>query len=155
MDPQQRWALEAAYHALENGRCHLAESKLPPVIFSLTSGTFKAGIPIETIRGSRTAVYAASFSDDYARMLAKDPDKAPRQTGTGIATSILPNRISWYFDLHGPSIHVDTACSSGLVALDMACQAMRSRDATAVCFSLSIIGPVPTVRCPISVSNPT
>ncbi|KAI0383706.1 hypothetical protein F5Y04DRAFT_269663 [Hypomontagnella monticulosa] len=120
MDPQQRWALEAAYHALES-----------------------AGIPIETIRGSRTAVYAASFSDDYARMLAKDPDKAPRQTGTGIATSILPNRISWYFDLHGPSIHVDTACSSGLVALDMACQAMRSKDATAALVIGSSLLPSP------------
>ncbi|KAI8633019.1 hypothetical protein F5Y19DRAFT_490219 [Xylariaceae sp. FL1651] len=108
MDPQQRWALEAVYHALEN-----------------------AGIPVKDIHGSRTAVFSASFSDDYQGMVSKDPDAAPRQTVTGTATSILANRISWYFNLRGPSVHVDTACSSGLVALDMACQAMRSGDATA------------------------
>ncbi|KAH8897429.1 hypothetical protein GQ53DRAFT_791898 [Thozetella sp. PMI_491] len=108
MDPQQRWALEASYHALEN-----------------------AGIPVESVRGSRTAVYASSFSDDYARILAKDPDSAPRYTGIGTACSIVANRISWYFNLRGPSVHVDTACSSGLVALDMACQSMRCGDSSA------------------------
>ncbi|KAI1176830.1 hypothetical protein F4777DRAFT_233829 [Nemania sp. FL0916] len=108
MDPQQRWALETVYHTLEN-----------------------AGVPIEDIHGSRTAVFSASFSDDYQGMVSKDPDAAPRQTVTGTATSILANRISWYFNLRGPSVHVDTACSSGLVALDLACQAMHSGDATA------------------------
>lgn len=93
-------------------------------------------MPLDKISGSRTAVFASSFSDDYARMLGKDPDDAPRYTATGIASSIVPNRLSWFFNLSGPSIHVDTACSSGLVALDMACQSMRSGDATMVCASL-------------------
>lgn len=65
-------------------------------------------------------------------MQLKDPDRAPRQISTGTQASILANRISWYFDLQGPSVHVDTACSSSLVALDMACQTMRSGDATSV-----------------------
>lgn len=65
-------------------------------------------------------------------MQLKDPDRAPRQISTGTQASILANRISWYFDLQGPSVHVDTACSSSLIALDMACQTMRSGDATRV-----------------------
>lgn len=87
---------------------------------------------MELLQGTSTAVFASSFADDYARMAMKDPDIAPPQTGTGVAPSILPNRISWFFDIHGPSVYVDTACSSSLVALDMACQAMRNGSATAV-----------------------
>ncbi|KAH7413553.1 hypothetical protein DE146DRAFT_626698 [Phaeosphaeria sp. MPI-PUGE-AT-0046c] len=108
MDPQHRWALEAAYHALENG-----------------------GMTMEGVRGSRTAVYASSCTGEYALMQARDPDAAPRHGGIGTASTALANRVSWFFDLHGPSVHIDTACSSGLVALDMACQSIRSGDATA------------------------
>lgn len=82
------------------------------------------------LKGSRTSVYAASFTDDYSRMLAKDPDRYPRTTIMGTAPSILANRLSWYFDLVGPSVHVDTACSSSLVALDLACQSLRNGDAS-------------------------
>lgn len=73
------------------------------------------------------------MSDDYAKMMSKDSDTAPPQTVTGGQPGILPNRISWYFDLRGPSVHLDTACSSSMVAVDMACQAMRSGNAKAVC----------------------
>jgi acyl transferase domain-containing protein len=91
-----------------------------------------AGMPMERIKGSKTAVFAASMSDDYARMNAKDPDNAPRVTIMGIAPSIMANRISWYFDLTGPSIHLDTACSSGMIGLDLACQSIRTREASMV-----------------------
>jgi len=108
MDPQHRWALEVTYHALEN-----------------------SGMRLEKVRGSRMAVFACSFADDYARMQAKDPDAAPRHGSIGTASSSMANRVSWFLDAKGPSVHVDTACSSGLVALNMACQALGSGDATA------------------------
>lgn len=73
------------------------------------------------------------MSDDYSRIISKDFDTAPPQGLTGIQPSILPNRISWYFDLRGPSVHIDTACSSSMFAVDMACQALRSGNATTVC----------------------
>ncbi|KAI1453481.1 hypothetical protein F4805DRAFT_478404 [Annulohypoxylon moriforme] len=107
MDPQQRLALETTYHVFEN-----------------------AGIPIETVRGSRTAVFGATMSDDYARMTFKDFDAPPIPAITGLQPSILPNRISWYFDFRGPSLHIDTACSSSMIAFDMACQSMRSDSAS-------------------------
>lgn len=66
-------------------------------------------------------------------MVAMDPDNAERTAVTGSAVScIIPNRISWYFDLRGPSIHVNTACSSSLAAVDMACKSLRSGDASCV-----------------------
>ncbi|KAI0025053.1 hypothetical protein F4780DRAFT_768373 [Xylariomycetidae sp. FL0641] len=107
MDPQHRLSLEESYRAFEN-----------------------AGMPVESLRGSRTAVFAASMSDDYTRMLSKDPDRMPRQAIMGTALSMLPNRLSWYFDLTGPSVHVDTACSSSMVALDLACQSLHNQDAS-------------------------
>lgn len=68
------------------------------------------------------------MSDDYTRMLAKDPDTIPRSAIQGVCASILPSRVSWYFDLIGPSVHIDTACSSTMVALDLACQSIKSGD---------------------------
>ncbi|RMJ10268.1 hypothetical protein CDV36_010105 [Fusarium kuroshium] len=108
MDPMQRWTLETTYHAFE-----------------------KAGIPVESLRGSRTAVFSASMVEDYAKMIAMDPDNAERTAITGSSVAcVIPNRISWYFDLKGPSIHVNTACSSSLSAVDMACKTIHSGDAT-------------------------
>ncbi|KUI64108.1 Lovastatin diketide synthase LovF [Cytospora mali] len=120
MDPQQRWGLEAAYHAFEN-----------------------AGVPSERLRGSRTGVFAAFLSDDYAKMTSRDPDQGPQQAASGMTPCIIPNRVSWYFDLQGPSLTVETACSSGMVALDVACNAMHSGDAdqALVMGSSMVLGP--------------
>ena len=103
IDPQQRMLLEVAYEAFEN-----------------------AGIPIENLSGSNTGVYVAASNSDYDRMLSRDPENAPpyRATGTGIA--IQANRISYTFNLTGPSLLLDTGCSGSLVALHLACHAIRS-----------------------------
>ncbi|KAH6609746.1 putative polyketide synthase [Trichoderma cornu-damae] len=108
MDPMQRWTLETSYRAFE-----------------------KAGIPVERLRGSRTAVFSATMTEDWARMVGMDPDNAERTVATGTVASLIPNRVSFYFDLHGPSIHVDTACSGSLSAIDMACKVLRDGDASA------------------------
>ncbi|KAK8102255.1 hypothetical protein PG984_015401 [Apiospora sp. TS-2023a] len=103
MDPQQRWMLEATYRALEN-----------------------AGIPVEKAAGTSTAVFAASMADDYAKLAYKDPDEVPTHVKTGLGSFMLANRLSWFFDLKGPSIQINTACSSSLTATDLACQSLRS-----------------------------
>lgn len=103
-----------------------------PLVTMLTA-TDSAGIPMEDLRGSLTAVYGASMIDDWTLMAAKDAETVPRMSITGNAASLLPNKISWFFDLRGPSIHVDTACSSGLSAIDLACQSILSGNAKAVC----------------------
>ena len=90
---------------------------------------------MESIKGSRTAVLAVSSSDDFAKVVSKDPDRMPRTAFMGTAPSMAANRISWFFDRVGPSVHVETACSSSAVALDTACQYIRSRDASMVSFT--------------------
>ncbi|KAI1738681.1 hypothetical protein F4680DRAFT_459720 [Xylaria scruposa] len=120
MDPMQRWTLEVSYRAFEN-----------------------AGLPMKGLRKSRTAVFSASMTDDYSRIVSKDPEMASRMAITGTFPSIIPNRVSWFFDLQGPSAHIDTACSSSLVAIDLACQSLASGDASMALVTGSnlILGP--------------
>ncbi|KAK1561717.1 putative polyketide synthase [Colletotrichum navitas] len=101
MDPMQRKLLEVAYEAFEN-----------------------AGMPMEVVAGSQTGVYAGSMTDDYAHISAGDEFDLAQNSASGISRAMLANRVSWFFDLHGPSITLDTACSSSLYALHLACQSL-------------------------------
>ena len=114
MDPQQRLLLELTWESLESG-----------------------GIRPSTIRGSRCAVVAGFSGSDYGYCGAEDIAAVNSFSMTGINGSIAANRISYVFDLHGPSLAVDTACSSSLVAFHQACQAIRSNDA-----DMAIVGAV-------------
>ena len=107
-DPQQRLLLEVSYEAFEN-----------------------AGIPVEQIRGSDTAVYAAMFTRDYDRNIYKDPNAIPKYHTTGCGEAILSNRISYIWDLKGPSMTLDTGCSGSMVALHQACQSLRVGESSA------------------------
>lgn len=89
MDPQQRILLQTTYEALEN-----------------------AGMPLEDIGGSRTAVYISSFVYDYQRMGYKDLSQVSGNHTAGTGMAMLSNRISYAFDLRGPSVTVDTGCVS-------------------------------------------
>ena len=128
MDPQQRWALESSYRAFENGK----STRISLLIRSYAYEVLVAGIGIESLRGSETAVFASTMAFDYIKLLSRDPDNLPPSALSGTAASILPNRLSWYYDLKGPSVHVDTACSSGLVAVDLACQSILTGSADMV-----------------------
>src|SRR2546422_1002112 len=74
---------------------------------------------------SGTGVYIGASSTDYRDLRLGDPASGDSYFMTGATLSILANRISYVFDLRGPSLAVDTACSSSLVALHHACEAMR------------------------------
>jgi acyl transferase domain-containing protein len=91
-----------------------------------------AGIPAEKIAGTDTAVFAASMADDWTMITYKDPDEAPTNTATSTSPSILANRLSWYFDFRGPSIQVNTACSSSMIATDLAVQCLRNGQSSMV-----------------------
>lgn len=110
MDPQQRLILEATFRALEN-----------------------AGITMEGIARSKTCVFAGSSGHEYLMLQAKDPQYLQKWGITGTTGNMVANRISWFFDLIGPSAAIDTACSSSLMAIDMACQSIWSGDSTMVC----------------------
>ncbi|KAJ5084947.1 hypothetical protein NUU61_009526 [Penicillium alfredii] len=102
IDPQQRLLLETVYEGLES-----------------------AGIPMERLQGSNTGVYVGLMTNDYADLLGRDIQNFPTYFASGTARSILSNRISYFFDWHGPSMTIDTACSSSLIALHQAVQSLR------------------------------
>lgn len=88
---------------------------------------------MEEVYGSKTGVYSGSMADDYQQMLFKDVDDMPKYAASGVAKTMLANRISWFYNLHGPSFSLDSACSSSLTAFDFACQGLRNGDCEMVC----------------------
>ncbi|MEV4315555.1 SDR family NAD(P)-dependent oxidoreductase [Actinocrispum sp. NPDC049592] len=102
MDPQQRLLLQGVWEAFEDG-----------------------GIVPGRLRGTSTGVYLGISSNEYGRWQL-GVRTAHALTPTGNALSTAANRISYVFDLRGPSLAVDTACSSSLVALHLAVRALRT-----------------------------
>ena len=121
IDPQQRMALELTWEALENAR-----------------------IPASALRGRGVAVYIGSSTNDYSFLAMSDPSVAHPYAITGTASSIIANRVSYFFDFRGPSVAVDTACSSSLVAAHQGVQALRSGEA-----DVALVGGVNALITPL------
>lgn len=104
MDPQQRLVLETSWEAIED-----------------------ADLPVEALRGTATGVYIGGFMGDVNALVAHPGGrhKVSQHSATGSTMTLLSNRVSYVFDLRGPSMTVDTACSSSMVAAHLACQAIR------------------------------
>ncbi|XP_063062223.1 uncharacterized protein LOC134455103 [Engraulis encrasicolus] len=118
MDPQQKLLLQCSYRALED-----------------------AGIPMEKAGGTRTGVFIGLMNRDHEMSGgAMNPNRVDHWTGTGVAMSIAANRISYIFNFTGPSMTVDSACSSSLLATHLACQAIMQGDCEmALCGGVSAL----------------
>ncbi|KAJ5710507.1 Acyl transferase/acyl hydrolase/lysophospholipase [Penicillium malachiteum] len=124
MDPVQRLLLEVAYEAFENG------NKISTYSILYTRASLKSiligGVPMGDLVGSRTAVFSGCMTNDYELLSTSDIHDMPHNSATGNGRTMLANRLSWFFDLRGPSVMLDTACSSSLTATHLACQAIRA-----------------------------
>jgi acyl transferase domain-containing protein len=85
---------------------------------------------MERVTGSKTAVYVASFTHEFAGVIGRDPELQAPWIGTGNGSAMLSNRLSYFFDLLGPSITLDTACSGSMNAFHLACNSLRNGEAT-------------------------
>ena len=103
MDPQQRLLLEVAWEAIEH-----------------------AGVPPRALRGGDVGVFVGLSGSDYGRLCGADPARIDMYTGMGSAGNLAAGRLAHAFDLRGPCVVVDTACSSALAAVHLACQSLRS-----------------------------
>lgn len=116
LDPQQRLLLEVTWEAIED-----------------------AGLVIENLAGSKTGVFVGGFCLDnkLQQFSILNRELVNSHTSTSGTMTILANRLSYVFDLRGPSVTVDTACSSSLVAVHFACQSLWAGES-----NLAIVGGV-------------
>lgn len=105
MDPQQRLFLEESWKAFEH-----------------------AGYSQSELSGKKCAVFVGVAQGDYNRLVYNTNHELTAQVMLGSSTAILPARVSYYFNLTGPSVAVDTACSSSLVAVHLACRSILERE---------------------------
>ncbi|EPX55237.1 Malonyl CoA-acyl carrier protein transacylase [Cystobacter fuscus DSM 2262] len=122
MDPQHRVLFESAWHALED-----------------------AGIPFDALRGSRTGVFVGINFNDYQRMLARDWAALDGYALLGTTASFAANRISYAFDLRGPSTCSSVGCASSTTALHEACRSLTLGEV-----ELALVGGVELMLSPES-----
>ena len=122
MDPQQRLTLEVAWEALED-----------------------AGQSPSGLAGSRTGVFAAVCTNDFAMTHARDPRELTAHTSQGTAHGAVPGMVGYALDLRGPNVAVDSACSSSLVALHLASQSLRAGEC-----DLALSGGVNVIMSPLT-----
>jgi acyl transferase domain-containing protein/acyl carrier protein len=120
MDPQQRIGLELAWQCIED-----------------------AGYIPKELSGKNIGVFIGASNTEYKTLRERFGPSLEGHHSTGLATSIIPNRISYFFDFHGPSIAVDTACSSSLVAMQAAINSIRAGECEA-----AIVGGISIMAVP-------
>lgn len=108
VDPHHRMLLECAFEAAES-----------------------AGITLLDLAGSNTGVFSAIGSPEHGYMMGEDLPASSNWTCVGGAPCMFANRLSYFFDLSGPSIAVDAACASSSYAIHMACQSLRAGECDA------------------------
>lgn len=105
IDPQHRLILELAYEAIED-----------------------AGISVDAISGSNTGVFASLYVSQLTHLQKIDVEMDALYLPTGTAISIAANRLSYLLNLHGPSVIIDSACSSSMGALHLACLNLQNKN---------------------------
>ncbi|MEV5835708.1 polyketide synthase Pks13 [Nocardia sp. NPDC052112] len=130
VDPQQRLAMELTWEALEHAR-----------------------IPASELKGEPVGVFIGSSSNEFQLIAALGlgtpdptvPASAEAYAIMGSVSSIIPNRVSYFFDFRGPSVAIDTACSSTMVAVHQAVRSLRDGDS-----NLALAGGVNMLLSPMA-----
>jgi polyketide synthase PksN len=120
MDPQQRLLMTYVWKVIED-----------------------AGYSAQSLSGTKTGIYVGTANSGYNTLMAKAGIPVEGYTSTGAVSSVGPNRMSYFLDLHGPSEPIETACSSSLIAIHQAVCAIEN----GTC-EMAIVGGVNTIVAP-------
>jgi len=102
MDPQQRILLQLSWACIED-----------------------AGYSVDSMMETNTGVFVGASGSDYQRLIDENRVSVQAHSGTSTSMAVIANRLSYFYNLQGPSIQIDTACSSSLVAMHTAVQSIR------------------------------
>lgn len=122
MDPQQRIFIETVWSAIED-----------------------SGHKVSDLSGTKTGLFVGVSAKDYIDVLSENQASLDGFSASGNSHSILANRVSFLFNLRGPSAPLDTACSSSLVALHRAIESIHTGSS-----DMAIVGGVQVMLTPIA-----
>ena len=105
-----------------------AQRKLLEIVYEATES---AGVTLQALSGSRTGCFIGNFNNDHQIMQQRDTEYPRPYSMTGGGITLLSNRVSYVFNLRGPSLTLDTSCSSSMYALHLACLSIQSGECTA------------------------
>ncbi|KAJ0178566.1 hypothetical protein K1T71_006389 [Dendrolimus kikuchii] len=117
---------DATFFGVHAKQAHLMDPQLRLLLELTHEVIVDAGLSPVELRGSRTGVYVGVSNSETEELWTADPDKVNGYAHIGCCRSMFANRISYTFDLKGPSYAIDTACSSSMFALAQAVAAVRA-----------------------------
>ncbi|HHF7366867.1 TPA: beta-ketoacyl synthase N-terminal-like domain-containing protein [Legionella bozemanae] len=135
MDPQQRILLEVSYESFED-----------------------AGLTVDALAGSNMGVFSSVYASQFSHLQKLDSDMDALFIPTGSAISMAANRLSYLFDLRGPSLVLDTACSSSLIAIQLACLNLHAKlcdTALVSAVNINLLPSIHSVLAKASMLSPT
>lgn len=135
MDPQHRLLMEVGWEAVED-----------------------AGIPFPQLAGSSTGVFVGLMWNDYAKLQARNYNAIEGYSGTGSLFGFSANRLSYFFDLRGPSFAMEVQCASSMYALHFACRSIWSGECTQALaggVNLALAPDTNIIMCKAGIVSPT
>ncbi|KAK8059864.1 hypothetical protein PG996_009794 [Apiospora saccharicola] len=143
--PKERYDVDGFYHpngdrlgSIQQRHAHFLKQDFKVFDAPLFLGDAKgskghgfenAGLRLQDIAGTKTSCYIGTFTADFPSLQARDNEGPSIYHATGTSASLASNRLSWFYDLKGPSMTIDTACSSSLTAFHLGCQSIRTGEA--------------------------
>ncbi|XP_048487531.1 fatty acid synthase isoform X3 [Plutella xylostella] len=117
---------DATFFGVHAKQAHLMDPQLRLLLELTHEAVVDAGLTPNALRGTRTGVFVGVSNSETEELWTADPDKINGYALTGCCRAMFPNRISYTYDLKGPSYAVDTACSSSMFALAQAAASMKA-----------------------------
>ncbi|XP_063380019.1 fatty acid synthase-like [Cydia fagiglandana] len=117
---------DASFFGVHPKQAHFMDPQLRLLLEVTHEAMVDAGFNPVELRGSRCGVYVGLTRSESFGAWSRDKDKINSYIVTGCSNSMISNRVSYAFDLKGPSISMDTACSSAMTAMALAVNDIRS-----------------------------
>ncbi|HBM16689.1 MAG TPA: hypothetical protein DD381_10165 [Lentisphaeria bacterium] len=138
-------AFDAAFFKMPNREVTQVDPQQKLLLMTTWEAFEKSAINPATVSGSNCGVYVGIGSADALTLGAADMSSQNMYSSLGGSNSIAANRISYFFNLKGPSLAIDTACSSALTALHQACLSIRSGET-----EMAVVGAVNVLFSPLT-----